>query len=83
MQSAPLHLRHRPLRCRQGQAAQEAWAKHLGVPVEMTNSIGMKLVLIPPGEFVMGDGRTDGPVKVQITKPFYLGKVRGDAGRDG
>ena len=33
---------------------QEAWAKHLGVPVEETNSIGMKLVLIPPGEFEMG-----------------------------
>ena len=33
---------------------QENWAKHLGVPVEMTNSIGMKLVLIPPGEFDMG-----------------------------
>jgi formylglycine-generating enzyme required for sulfatase activity len=33
---------------------QETWAKHLGVPVEQTNSIGMKLVLIPPGEFDMG-----------------------------
>jgi serine/threonine-protein kinase len=33
---------------------QEAWAKHLGIPVEQTNSIGMKLVLIPPGEFEMG-----------------------------
>ena len=33
---------------------QEAWAKHLGVPVEITNSIGMKLALIPPGEFQMG-----------------------------
>ena len=33
---------------------QEAWAKYLGVPVEITNSIGMKLVLIPPGEFEMG-----------------------------
>ncbi len=51
---------------------QEAWAKHLGVPVEMTNSIGMKLVLNPPGEFTMGNG---GDVhKVRITKPFYLGK---------
>ena len=28
--------------------------QHLGVPVEITNSIGMKLVLIPPGEFMMG-----------------------------
>ena len=33
---------------------QEAWAEYLDVPVETTNSIGMKLVLIPPGEFVMG-----------------------------
>jgi formylglycine-generating enzyme required for sulfatase activity/serine/threonine protein kinase len=33
---------------------QAAWAKYLGVPVEMTNSIGMKFVLIPPGEFTMG-----------------------------
>ena len=33
---------------------QEAWAKYLGVPVEETNSIGMKLALIPPGEFEMG-----------------------------
>jgi len=33
---------------------QEAWAKYLGVEVEFTNSIGMKFVLIPPGEFEMG-----------------------------
>ena len=33
---------------------QEAWAKYLGLPVELTNSIGMKLALIPPGEFDMG-----------------------------
>jgi hypothetical protein len=29
---------------------QEASAKHLGAPVELENSIGMKLVLIPAGE---------------------------------
>ena len=51
---------------------QAAWAKHLGVPVEITNSIGMKLVLIPPGEFTMGEGGDTH--KVKITKPFYLGK---------
>ena len=33
---------------------QRAWAEYLGVPVEKTNSIGMKLVLIPAGEFMMG-----------------------------
>jgi formylglycine-generating enzyme required for sulfatase activity len=40
-------------------AHQEAWAKHLGVPVEVTNSIGMKLVLIPPGEFLMGSTKDE------------------------
>ncbi len=33
---------------------QEDWAKYLGVPVKETNSIGMPLVFIPPGEFDMG-----------------------------
>jgi len=33
---------------------QEAWAKHLGLPVEHTNTLGMQFILIPPGEFLMG-----------------------------
>jgi formylglycine-generating enzyme required for sulfatase activity len=33
---------------------QERWAKYLHVPVVLSNSIGMKLVLIPPGEYMMG-----------------------------
>jgi eukaryotic-like serine/threonine-protein kinase len=33
---------------------QEAWAEYLDVQVEFENSIGMKFVLIPPGEFDMG-----------------------------
>jgi len=43
-----------PFDAAQARAHQEAWAKYLGVPVEYTNSIGMKFVLIPPGEFTMG-----------------------------
>ena len=43
-----------PFDAQKAKEHQEAWAKHLGVPVELTNSIGMKLVLIPPGEFTMG-----------------------------
>lgn len=38
---------------------QVVWAKHLGVPVEMANSLGMKFVLIPPGEFEMGSTQED------------------------
>jgi len=39
---------------KKAKAHQRGWARHLGVPVETTNSIGMKLRLIPPGEFTMG-----------------------------
>ncbi len=43
-----------PFDATQAKAHQEAWAKHLGVPVEYTNSLGMTFRLIPPGEFTMG-----------------------------
>ena len=43
-----------PFDAEQARKHQEAWALHLGLPVEWTNSIGMKCVLIPPGEFLMG-----------------------------
>ena len=51
------------------------------VPVEETNSVGMKLVLIPPGELMMGSPESDGDApsdekpqhRVRITKPFRLG----------
>lgn len=43
-----------PFDAQKAQAHQGAWAKHLGVPVEHENSIGMKLKLIPPGEFLVG-----------------------------
>lgn len=38
----------------QANAHQEVWAKHLKIPVEFENSIGMKFRLIPPSEFLMG-----------------------------
>lgn len=43
-----------PFGADQARQHQEEWAKYLEVPVEYTNSIGMKFVLIPPGEFLMG-----------------------------
>ncbi len=49
-------------------------------PKEITNSIGMKLALIPAGKFLMGspkDEKEREPFEeqheVSITKPFYLG----------
>ena len=43
-----------PFDTKQAHAGQAAWAKHLGTKVETTNSIGMRMTLIPPGEFLMG-----------------------------
>jgi len=43
-----------PFNAKTARQHQERWAKHLGVPVEFTNTLGMKFILIPPGEFTMG-----------------------------
>jgi hypothetical protein len=61
-------------------AASPAGAAHL--PRVFNNSIGMQLVLIPAGEFLMGSptterDRTDYEQQHQVhtTKPFYLAKT--------
>jgi len=43
-----------PFDAKEAKGHQLRWARHLKVPVEWENSIGMKFVLIPPGEFMMG-----------------------------
>lgn len=43
-----------PFDAQQAHAHQQAWATHLGQPLRATNTLGMPLVLIPPGEFKMG-----------------------------
>ena len=53
-----------PFDAAQAKRYQEAWASYLEIPVEYTNSIGMKFRLIPPGEFTMGStpgGDRNGP----------------------
>jgi len=50
-------------------------------PKEITNKIGMRLVLIPAGEFMMGSPESDRDAfplekpqhRVRITQPFYMG----------
>ena len=44
-----------PFSPREAAALQQAWAEKVGSQVEVTNSIGMKLRVIPPGSF--GDAR--------------------------
>jgi formylglycine-generating enzyme required for sulfatase activity len=69
-----------PFAPEEAQLHRQAWAKHLGTPGQLTNSISMKLSLIPPGEFVMGSPpqeewhRDDEAVhRVTLTHPFYIG----------
>ena len=48
-----------PFDAAQARAHQKAWSEHLGVDVEVENSIGMKFRLIPPGEFMMGSPESE------------------------
>jgi formylglycine-generating enzyme required for sulfatase activity/serine/threonine protein kinase len=59
---------------------QRLCAERLKTPIDSTNSLGIKLALIPPGEFAMGSPvseqrrwGTEQQHHVRITKPFYLG----------
>jgi formylglycine-generating enzyme required for sulfatase activity len=51
-----------------------------GIPTAISNSIGMKFVLVPAGKFSMGSPRTEADRgddeaqhEVEMTKPYYLG----------
>jgi formylglycine-generating enzyme required for sulfatase activity len=39
----------------------------------LRNSIGIELKLLPAGTFAMGAGGPEGPHKVTLSKPFYMG----------
>ncbi len=61
------------------QKAQQEWSDRLKTPVQLANSIKMRLQLIPPGRFQMGSSGNGSPEflrpvhSVQITRPFYFG----------
>src|SRR5690242_13246156 len=50
---------------------RRAWAKEFSLDAEFTNSLDMKLVLIPGGRFDMGPNGSKR--RVTLTKPYYLG----------
>ena len=69
-----------PLSTVQAKECQLAWAKSLDQRIETSNSVGMKLSLIPPGQFTMGsppdeEWHRDGEVlhRVTLSKAFYIG----------
>jgi serine/threonine protein kinase/formylglycine-generating enzyme required for sulfatase activity/Leucine-rich repeat (LRR) protein len=50
----------------QARKHQQAWADYLHLPREYTNRIGMKFVLIPPGEFMMGSSPEEIEEKLKV-----------------
>jgi formylglycine-generating enzyme required for sulfatase activity len=64
----------------EARAAQRSWATYLKTEPAITNKLGMRLALIPPGEFQMGSPADEAERKsdetqhrVRITRPFWLG----------
>jgi formylglycine-generating enzyme required for sulfatase activity len=51
----------------EARALQKKWADHIRQPVSVKNSLGMEMVLIPPGEFNMSPAYS-----VAITKPYRI-----------
>ena len=69
-----------PFTAAQAKAAQESLAKSLGKNVVEKNSLGMELVIIPPGKFTMGSpaneaGRftDEDQVEVTLPAPIWMG----------
>lgn len=62
-----------PFDATQAKKGQKRWADSIGKQVVESNSIGMRLVLIPPGDFLMGE--SNNAVSVTLTQPFFLGQT--------
>jgi formylglycine-generating enzyme required for sulfatase activity len=60
-----------PFDAEQAAKLQADWAKALRLPTAVTNSVGMKLVLIPGGRFDMGPNGSK--YRVTLNRAFYLG----------
>lgn len=56
-----------PFMAEEAKRQQARWAHYLETTPRITNTVGMDLMLLPPGEFMMQPG-----YQVKLTKPFYL-----------
>ncbi|MEX0702499.1 MAG: formylglycine-generating enzyme family protein [Planctomycetales bacterium] len=72
-----------PFDAAEARRRQKETAEALGLPVQMSVDLGgdvtLELMLIPAGEFMMGEKDSAGPRgqelhKVRLTRPYYLGK---------
>src|SRR5262249_15062395 len=67
-----------PFNSEQAKTHQYAWARHINVPVEYENSVGMKFRLIPPGVFSMGytQAQLDSVSKELSESPWAQNQLR-------
>jgi serine/threonine protein kinase/formylglycine-generating enzyme required for sulfatase activity len=70
--SSPPPLALAPFNAIEARRHQRGWAMHEGVSERQVNSIGMPLVLIPPGRLHDQRGL---PRRTAVTDPFYLGET--------
>ncbi|MHB8971654.1 MAG: SUMF1/EgtB/PvdO family nonheme iron enzyme [Pirellulaceae bacterium] len=73
-----------PFDADEARQSQQAWAAYLGTPAEYQNMLGMKCVLIPPGEFDMGSPPADLDRLTQLAREgklpaWYVDRI-GDEG---
>lgn len=69
--AAPPPLPSLPFDADKAKTLQTDWAMAQQVPANLTNTIGVKFTLIPPGRFDMGPNGSKH--RVTIAKPYYLG----------
>ncbi|MCY2990033.1 MAG: bifunctional serine/threonine-protein kinase/formylglycine-generating enzyme family protein [Planctomycetota bacterium] len=65
-----------PFDAKKAKEHQATWTKHLGVPVEYTNTLGMKFVFIPPGEFTMGSAPAEIEEGLKVTGKDGQGYIK-------
>jgi formylglycine-generating enzyme required for sulfatase activity len=65
-----------PFDANQALSHQEAWARRLSTTVETTNAMGLELVLIPPGEFLMGSSAEEIKQGLAEATEFRIGADR-------
>lgn len=59
----------------QASTRQKQWAERLQVPRTITNSLGMTLALIPPGEFLMGSSQEEVSELIKRNNSRQVSKV--------
>ena len=76
----PPPLAMAPFDAEQARGHQDTWARHLRAEVEISNPLGIRLRLIPPGEFLMGSPQAEVDALVQsVTDRNWQAHFRSEA----